>query len=161
MDTLSYNHIDTTVLIPLKEFSPHIFLGKSDHTVESLLYIVGFFIVFAVIRLRGKDLLATWLSAFFLKKRVEIIQNDGIIPNLFYYLLALGLSCSIFAIGITFYQVHNLELKSILLIMGSLLAWHFSSLFIVSVTGWTFGSKNIAEEGGVNIWIYNIMMGLL
>ncbi|MDE5639228.1 MAG: DUF4271 domain-containing protein, partial [Odoribacter sp.] len=74
---------------------PKILLNKTENLTGSLIYSIVFLIIFAVIRLRGKNLFSLLLHVVAKKKRYEIILNEGIIQNLVYYFLSLFLSFSI------------------------------------------------------------------
>lgn len=115
----------------------------------------------AIIRLRGKNLLLNLLNVALNRKKVEVIHNEGISPNLLYYLLALILSFSILSICICqFLSIHFFSTLGIQ-VLGGLFAYHFFMLASVHLLGWIFQFKNWTGEMVVNIWAYHILTGLL
>lgn len=152
---------DTVVLVPLKDFAPKILLNKPENLTGSLIYTIIFLIIFAVIRLRGKNLFPLLFQVVAKKKRYEIILNEGIVQNLVYYLLSLFLSFSILSIALTYLTRHNFDLHQILYILGFLTGWHLLLICMLRLCSWIFNAKAAGEEGIVNLWVYHIVGGLL
>ena len=133
--------------MPAGRFLPSTQLEHNKDLFGNVLFTVGFLIIFAFVRLRGKDLFYNLLNTLLKRKKAEIILNEGISSNLICYILSLCLSFSIISIGIVY-------------IIG-LFLYHFLLLLIVRLFGWTFNAKNMADEVIVNLWTYNILSGLL
>ena len=60
---------DTVIVVPLKEFAPRILLHKPENLTGSLIYTIVFLIIFAVILLRGNNLLPLLMSVVAIKKK--------------------------------------------------------------------------------------------
>ena len=76
---------DTVIIVPLRDFAPRILLHKPENLAGSLIYTIIFLIIFAVIRLRGKNLFSLLMNVVAKKKKYEIVLNEGITQNLVYY----------------------------------------------------------------------------
>lgn len=151
---------DSLICIPLKTSVPIVPLNKTRHTAGCLLYAVVFLIIFAFLRIRGKGLINIWLQILAKKKKFEIVLNDGITPNLVYYLLSLSLSFSAIAIGIDYLVYARLEIEHILYIFIALSLYHIILIFIIYFIGWTFNRHHASEEIIINLWVYHILAGL-
>ncbi len=155
---------DTTMfeIYPLVQSNlPYSKLSTNTDLIGDLLYTTGFMIIFAFIRLRGKDLFFNLLNVLIKRKKAEIILNEGISSNLICYILSLCLSFSILAGCISFIIYENfLTINTIYYFIGFFI-YHFILLIIVNILGWTFNAKNIAHEIIVNIWTFHIIIGLL
>ena len=125
---------DSVEYIPLKSYNPIIPLNNTRHTTGCLIYTILFLIVFAFLRIRGKGLLSLLFQVILKKKKYEIILNDGIIPNLVYYILALVLSFSAIAIGVTYIINQEVDFEYAFYIFGILLFYHIGILCIVRCT---------------------------
>lgn len=101
------------------------------------------------------------ISGHIEKKKYEIILNDGIIPNLVYYILALVLSFSAIAIGVTYIINQEVDFEYAFYIFGILLFYHIGILCIVRFISWTFNAHYAGEEVIVNLWVYHIWAGFL
>lgn len=152
---------DSMITVPLKSFAPRILLHKRENLTGSLIYMIVFLILFAIIRLRGKNLFSLLLNVVIKKKKFEIILNDGITQNLIYYFLSLSLSFSVLSIAVSYLTWHTLRPEYTLYIFAYLTAWHLFFLFTVSLCSWTFNARPAGEEAIVNIWAYHIMAGLI
>lgn len=153
---------DTVIVYaPERSFMPASFLKADTNLLGSLIFTTIFLIIFAFVRLRGKDLLMTLFSVMIKRKKTETILNEGISPNLICYLLSLLLSFSSISASIVYFAQQQLNLKYTFYICGSLLAYHFVLLLLVKLLGWTFNARTAASETIVNIWAYHIMCGLL
>ena len=136
-------------------------LQKNQNVIGSLIFTIVFLVIFAFVRLRGKDLFANLVSILIKRKKVEIILNEGISSNLVCYILSLFLSFSVIATGVVYLAMGNFDALPILLISSGLVVYHFFLLGLVKLLGWTFNSRYTAAETVVNIWTYHIMSGLL
>ncbi len=152
---------DSVEYIPLKSYNPIIPLNNTRHTTGCLIYTILFLIVFAFLRIRGKGLLSLLFQVILKKKKYEIILNDGIIPNLVYYILALVLSFSAIAIGVTYIINQEVDFEYAFYIFGILLFYHIGILCIVRFISWTFNAHYAGEEVIVNLWVYHIWAGFL
>ena len=146
---------------PVSYSLPYTRLSGKNDVLGVLLYTVVFMIIFAFIRLRGKDLFYKLLNILIKRKKVEIILNEGVSSNLICYILSLCLSFSILSVCISYitYQ-HFLTLHTLYYFIG-LISFHFFLLIIVHLLGWTFNARNTADEVIVNLWTYHIILGLL
>lgn len=159
---LDENKTDTLELCsPLAPSLPTSYLIKNENLWGDFIYTIFFLIIFAFIRLRGKDLLSNLLNVLFKRKKAEIILNEGIASNLICYILSLILSFSAISICITFIVWDNVLSFYTFSIFAGLFAYHFLLLLMIRLLGWTFNSKNIANEVIINLWTYNILTGLL
>ena len=147
--------------MPAGRFLPSTQLEHNKDLFGNVLFTVGFLIIFAFVRLRGKDLFYNLLNTLLKRKKAEIILNEGISSNLICYILSLCLSFSIISIGIVYIiEGSFINLFTLYLFIG-LFLYHFLLLLIVGIFGWTFNAKNMADEVIVNLWTYNILSGLL
>lgn len=151
---------DTVIYLPLKTFNPILPLNKPGHVAGSLIYTLFFLSIFAFLRIRSKGLFSLMLNVLVKRKKYELILNEGISSNLGYYILALFLSFSILATGIEYFSFHDFYLKPIFSIFCFLLLYHLCILCIVHLLAWTFNIRNIKEEVIVNLWTFNILIGL-
>lgn len=153
---------DTFELCPPESYHlPAIPLNSNEDILGDLLFTLSFMIIFAFIRLRGKDLFNNLLNVLIKRKKAEIILNEGISPNLIFYILSLFLSFSVLTAGISFFVWHDFLTLNSLYIFAGLIFFHFFLLIIVRCLGWTFYAKPTADEVIINIWTYHIMSGLL
>lgn len=136
-------------------------INSNNNLLNSLIFTTVFLIILAFIRLRGKDLLYLSLSTLIKRKKAEIIQNEGISPNLIFYLLSLALSFSVIAVGVIYIVQQKFNLEYSLYIFSGLCFYHFLLLALVRLLGWTFNSRNVSSEVLINLWVYHIMGGLL
>lgn len=158
---VNQNETDSVVYIPIKSYTPVIPLDKTRHTTGCLIYSIVFLAIFAFLRIRGKGLLPVLFQIVVKKKKFEIILNDGITPNLIYYFLGLLLSFSALAIGIE-YLIHlQLDLKHIFYLFIALLFYHLILLSLTLFLSWTFNARYTGEEIIINLWVFNILCGLL
>ena len=88
------------IYMPAGRFLPSTQLEHNKDLFGNVLFTVGFLIIFAFVRLRGKDLFYNLLNTLLKRKKAEIILNEGISSNLICYILSLCLSFSIISIGI-------------------------------------------------------------
>ena len=88
--------------MPAGRFLPSTQLEHNKDLFGNVLFTVGFLIIFAFVRLRGKDLFYNLLNTLLKRKKAEIILNEGISSNLICYILSLCLSFSIISIGIVY-----------------------------------------------------------
>lgn len=149
------------IYMPSAKFLPYTPLEKNQNLTGNLIFTVIFLMIFAFIRLRGKDLFINLLNTLIKRKKAEIILNEGISSNLVYYILSLCLSFSILAITINYItqeQYINLFTFYLFIIF---FVYHFTLLTIIRLFGWTFNVRNIADEIIVNLWTYHILSGLL
>ena len=65
---------------------PATYLRKNENLWGDFIYTILFLIIFAFIRLRGKDLLSNLLHILIKRKKSEIILNEGIASNLVCYI---------------------------------------------------------------------------
>lgn len=79
---------------PITVNLPYTKLNSNSDLIGDLLFTIIFMIVFAFIRLRGKDLFYNLLNVLIKRKKAEIILNEGISSNLVCYILSLFLSFS-------------------------------------------------------------------
>ena len=139
---------------------PATYLRKNENLWGDFIYTILFLIIYAFIRLRGKDLLSNLLHILIKRKKSEIILNEGIASNLVCYILALALSFSAISIGITFITWNVFFSSSTFYIFTGLFFYHFFLLLLIRILGWTFNSTGTADEFIVNLWTYNIFLGL-
>lgn len=151
---------DSIVNIPLKTPVPVVPLNKTRHTPGCLLYTVIFLIIFAFLRIRGKGLIPLWFQILVKKKKFEIVLNDGITPNLVYYLLSLFLSFSAIAVGVDYIVHARLDVEHILYIFIALFVYHIGLVLLIHYIGWTFNRYYAAEEVIINLWVFHILTGL-
>lgn len=144
-----------------KSYLPGTRLSKEQHVHGSLIYIILFLVIFAFVRLRGKELFGNLLVILVKRKKVEVVLNEGISSNLVCYVLALLLAFSSIATGIVYLATGSFNLLPTLLISAGLVAYHFLLLGLVKLLGWTFNARHQAAEVIVNLWTYHIMGGLL
>lgn len=144
-----------------RHYLPQILLKTNEHILGNLLFTIVFLMLFAFVRLRGKDLLSNLLNLLVKRKKAEVILNEGISSNLVCYILSLMLSFSVISVGITFLTLGAFEIISILYLFGAFLFYHFFLLGLIKLLGWTFNARNTAAEAIVNLWTYHIMAGLL
>ena len=131
--------------MPAGRFLPSTQLEHNKDLFGNVLFTVGFLIIFAFVRLRGKDLFYNLLNTLLKRKKAEIILNEGISSNLICYILSLCLSFSIISIGIVYIIEGNfINLFTLYLFIG-LFLYHFLLLLIVRLFGWTFNAKNDGE----------------
>lgn len=146
---------------PITVNLPYTKLNSNSDLIGDLLFTIIFMIVFAFIRLRGKDLFYNLLNVLIKRKKAEIILNEGISSNLVCYILSLFLSFSTLSVCLSFLSYQNFLTLHSLYFLGGLLLYHFVLLIIVRLLGWTFNAKNTADEVIVNLWTYHIIIGLL
>ena len=153
--------VDTfEIYSPDPHYLPSVPLKTNNNLWGNLLFTVLFMILFAFVRLRGKDLFYNLFNILIKRKKVEIILNEGISSNLICYVLSLVLSYSVLSALIT-YIIHQefLTISSFYIFTG-LFLYHFLLLLLVRLLGWTFDAKVVADEVMVNIWTYHISTGL-
>lgn len=149
------------IYLPADRFLPSTHVENNKDLFGNLLFTISFLIIFAFIKLRGKDLFYNLLNTILKRKKSEIILNEGISSNLICYILSLCLSFSIISIAIVYIIEGNfMNLFTLYLFIG-LFLYHFLLLLIVRLFEWTFNAKNMADEVIVNLWTYNILLGLL
>lgn len=159
---LTQYRADTFILdSPEKVTLPITYLHSNSDLISDFLFTISFLIVFAFIRLRGKDLFSNLWNILVKRKKVEIVLNEGISSNLIFYVLSLCLSFSILAIFITSLSSHRVISIWTLYIFAGLLSYHFFLLMLIRLLGWTFNAKNMADEIIINLWTYNILAGLI
>ena len=66
---------------PITVNLPYTKLNSNNDLIGDLLFTIIFMIVFAFIRLRGKDLFYNLLNVLIKRKKAEIILNEGISSN--------------------------------------------------------------------------------
>lgn len=140
---------------------PYAYVKRNEELLPHLGFTVVFLMAVALLRLRGQNLVANLSNVLLKRKRTEMIQNEGIVSNLFGYLLALLLSFSVLTVGIGLFFSVEFFSKESLKLMGMLLGYHFFLLMMVHWLGWTFNQKNLTSEMVVNIWTFHIAAGLL
>lgn len=159
---LQKKETDAIIICPVeRQYLSQIQLKKNENIASSLIFTIVFLIIFAFVRLRGKDLLTNLLNILVKRKKTEIVLNEGISSNLICYILALLLSFSAIATGITYLSRGGFNLLPILYISTALTLYHFFLLGMVKLLGWTFNARHATAETIVNIWTYHIMGGLL
>lgn len=154
--------VDTIIISPIeRQYLPQVLLKGNDNMLADLIFTTVFLIVFAFVRLRGKDLLPNLLNVIIKRKKAEIVLNEGISSNLVCYILSLLLSFSVIATGIVYLSTSQFQSLPIFYIFLGLTFYHFFLLGLVKMLGWTFNARNTAAEAIVNLWTYHIMGGLL
>ena len=140
---------------------PYVRLDTNTDLAGNLLFTIIFMVIFAFIRLRGRDLLYNLFSILVNRKKADIVLNEGISSNLVCYILALSLSFSALA-GFLSFIVYGtfLTFHSLYYFVG-LSLFHFLLLMFVHLSGWTFNARSAAHEMAVNIWTYHIVIGLV
>ncbi len=144
-----------------RSYLPQIPLKTNENVLGNLIFTIVFLMVFAFVRLRGKDLLPNLLNILVKRKKAEVILNEGISSNLVCYVLSLILSFSAISTGIIFLSSGNFEIIPILYLFAILIFYHFILLGLFKLLGWTFNAQGTAAEAIVNLWTYHIMAGLL
>lgn len=152
---------ETVIVVPLKDLAPRIPLHKPERQTGSLIYTVAFLIVFAVIRLRGKNLFPLLTNVIANKKKYEMVLNEGITQNLVYYFLSLFLSFSVLSIAFTYLTRQDFDLHRILCILLYLIGWHLFFICVLRLCSWIFDFRGAREECVVNLWAYHIAGGLV
>lgn len=155
-------HADTFKTIPsTRHYMPLTPLQINEHLTGDLFFTFSFAIIFSFIRLRGKNIFSRLLPAVIKRKKTETILNEGILPNIIYYLLSLILSFSVISVFVSYTAWGEyLNIYNLYIFIG-LLSYHFSHLLLLRLLGWTFDSKALADEITANVWIFNITCGLL
>lgn len=153
---------DTFEIVPhTHHYMPFTPLKNNHQLIGDLIFTLLFVIIFSFIRLRGKNLFYHLLLIVVKRKKAEIILNEGISPNIVYYMLSLILSVSIFSVFISYLASgEHLNIYTLYLFAG-LLTYHFLLLLLVRLLGWTFNQKPLADEVTVHFWTFHIIMGLL
>lgn len=146
---------------PVSSDLPYSRITANTDLMGDLLYTIVFMVIFAFIRLRGKDLLFNLLNILVKRKKAEIILNEGISSNLICYVLSLSLSFSILAGFLSFIVHNNFLTFHTLYYFSALILYHFTLLTMVNFLGWTFNAKNTSHEIIANVWTYHILIGLL
>ncbi len=146
---------------PTTQYMPYTQIETGKTIFHDLLFTVLFLGIFAVIRLRGKDLISHAIYAMVQRKRTILLSNEGIMSNLIFYSMGLALSFSVMAVFISYITTNTFLNLYSLGIFGGMLLYHFILLFIVHFFGWTFNEKQIANEFITNLWVFHISMGLL
>lgn len=153
---------DTFTICPAeRHYLPQIQLKANENVLGNLIFTIAFLMIFAFVRLRGKDLLPNLLNVLVKRKKAEVILNEGISSNLVCYVLSLILSFSVISIGITYLTSGSFEIIPILYLFATFLFYHFFLLGLFKLLGWTFNARSTAAEAIVNLWTYHIMAGLL
>lgn len=153
---------ETFMICPAeRHYLPQVLLKTNENVLENLIFTIVFLMIFAFVRLRGKDLLPNLLNVLVKRKKAEVILNEGISSNLVCYVLSLILSFSILSIGITYLTSGNFEIIPILYLSAAFFCYHFFVLGLFKLLGWTFNARSTAAEAIVNLWTYHIMAGLL
>ena len=67
------------IYMPAGRFLPSTQLEHNKDLFGNVLFTVGFLIIFAFVRLRGKDLFYNLLNTLLKRKKAEIILNEGIL----------------------------------------------------------------------------------
>ena len=75
------------IYMPAGRFLPSTQLEHNKDLFGNVLFTVGFLIIFAFVRLRGKDLFYNLLNTLLKRKKAEIILNEGISSDLLYSIL--------------------------------------------------------------------------
>ena len=144
-----------------RHYLPQIQLKANENVLGNLIFTIVFLMIFAFVRLRGKDLLSNLLNVLVKRKKAEVILNEGISSNLVCYVLSLILSFSIISTGIIYLTTGTFEIMPILYLFAAFIFYHFFLLGLFKLLGWTFNARNTAAEAIVNLWTYHIMTGLL
>ena len=145
---------------PSPDNLPYSKISANADLIGDLSYTIIFMIVFAFIRLRGKDLLFNLLNILIKRKKAEILFNEGISSNLICYILSLSLSFSILS-GLISFVIHNNFLTShAVYYFSAFFLYHFILLGIVHFLGWTFNARSTSHEIIANLWTYHILIGL-
>lgn len=159
---LQKEETDAIVICPIeRQYLSQILLKKNENIAGSLIYMIVFLIIFAFVRMRGKDLLVNLLNILIKRKKTEIILNEGISSNLVCYILSLLLSFSSISTAIVCLTTDEFNPLPILYICIGLTLYHFFLLGLIKFLGWTFNARHTASEVIANLWTYHIMSGLL
>lgn len=146
---------------PVTLSMPYSKINTGKNLTLNLIFTIIFLAIFAVIRLRGKDLITDIIYATIQRKKATPLLNEGILPNLLFYCMGLTLSFSVLSVFITYLTTQTFLSIHSLLIFGGLLLYHLILIFIIHLLGWTFSTKQIANEFTVNLWTFHISLGLL
>ena len=140
---------------------PYSLIASNPYLQEEIIYTICFLIIVTFLRLRGKNIFSHTAQLFLNRKKVELIQTEGISSNFICYLLALILSFSnVAGLLSIFMNGHFITLQT-LYGAGVLLLFHFILLALVQLFGWTFNKKQTAQEVSIHLWVYHISLGLL
>lgn len=151
---------DSIVSVPSENFTPEIILYKHKNLTGGLIYTITFLILFAIIRLRGKNIFPLLFYVVAKKRTYETIITNGITQNIVYFFLSLFLSFSVLSIAITYLFCSHFNLSLTLEIFAYLIAWHLLILCIFRLCSWIFNARATGEESIVNLWVYHIVIGL-
>lgn len=140
---------------------PYSRIDTGKNISYNLIFTIIFLAIFAIIRLRGKDLITDIIYATIQRKRIIPLLNEGILPNLVFYSMGLVLSFSILAVFLTYLVTQSFLSIYSLALFGGLLMYHLILILIVHLLGWTFHARLIASEFIASIWTFHISLGLL
>lgn len=135
-------------------------LHKTENLALWLGYSIIFLILFAFLRLRGKELFPLLWGVIRKRKKYENVLNEGITQNSVYYILALFLSFSILSIGAVYVIGRQESYEIVLPVFGILCAYHILTLIFLRLAAWTFEAKTASVEAVINLWAFNIVTGL-
>ena len=173
IDTTYQRHIEECCLLedtssnvyeiyaPTEKVLPFESLHTDKNIPAYMAFTTVFLIIFAFIRLRGKDILSNILTTIVKRKKAIAILDEGIYQNLICLILGLVISCASLAVFITYLSVQEIISISTLYIFAGLMLYHFLMLLIINYLGWTFNAKHLAKEFSVNLWTFNISCGLI
>ena len=140
---------------------PYTRVDAHDDAVGNVVFLAVFLLVFAWVRLYGKDLLPTLLQVLFKRKRAAAILNEGGYLLTLYHFLCLGLSFSVLAVFLDYFCTGEFIGSFSLYAFAGLLAYHFFMAGLLRFLGWIFNAKGIAAEAVIHLWTFHICAGLL
>ncbi|MDR0982085.1 MAG: DUF4271 domain-containing protein [Culturomica sp.] len=148
------------IIIPMNERMPWYSIKKNEHLYDNLIYVIIFLTLFAFIRIRGQFFML-WTKSIVSIKKTALIISEGMISDSFYYILAASLSFSVISTVISYLFFERINFEITFYIFSILWIWQIISLIIVRLCGWIFNRSKVAKEAIVNIWIFNIMTGII
>ncbi|MDR2130836.1 MAG: DUF4271 domain-containing protein [Odoribacteraceae bacterium] len=127
---------------------------------STLLCAVVYFVLLAMVQLRGRGILSALFVYFFQKKKSDQLLVKKILPNLVPLFYALCLSFTSLSLLIVYLVHEELVPVDALLYLGFFLAYHFVLLTVISLFGWLFNARECVREIAINVWVYNAVPGI-
>ena len=138
---------------------PQVPLEENHLVIYGLIYIISWLILIIIIKNSNEKLLTSLLTAIFsFKKTVSLfgsVKNSlgiyTVLCLMSFSTLSIGLS---FMTGNIFLPIHTVT------VLAALLLFHFFTISVIKLIGWTFKNKNTANQITSEIWLANISAGL-
>ena len=139
---------------------PYAPIQKRDDLPANTLFTVLFLILFAILRLHGKDILVPMLQISISRKKTTLLLNEGRIEQVGFYLLGLALSFSVLSVFLSYWCTGEFVSLFALFVFGGLLLYHGCLNGLIRLLGWTFNRKNAIAEAIIQVWAFHISAGL-